>query len=339
MAEGCACNGQSFRGARIRAFTLVELLVVIGIIAVLISVLLPTLSAVQRQARSTQCLTALRQFGAFFQFYSNENNGYWPVARHIYPSDPSIPDVPANRAGPGVREKRWHDFLGKYANNGRLVNWDGSGLASPANNLNAPNSLGSVQDTVASLAARGANNVLRGCPSWRDGHQTAHRLGLVPPPGFTISSGIATTDGPNSVFLGYSMNLYTFAPTPINATNLVDGRIPWAQAVTGSLGNGWYWKQSRWTRPTERALILDSIHPNTSVVADVPWWSNPAFGGWTSMPPVGDAVSFTIDFNRHGKKRIGTGYTEPSLNMLFCDGSARTVSAKEAQRAIRFVDN
>ncbi|MEO6434939.1 MAG: type II secretion system protein [Tepidisphaeraceae bacterium] len=54
------------------AFTLVELLVVIGIIAVLISILLPSLSRAQEAARRTACLSNLRQLGIGFRLYANQ---------------------------------------------------------------------------------------------------------------------------------------------------------------------------------------------------------------------------------------------------------------------------
>ena len=63
---------------RRRAFTMVELLVVIGIIAVLISVLLPALSKVQRQARMTVCLSNQRQLIAAVLMYVQDNKGLFP---------------------------------------------------------------------------------------------------------------------------------------------------------------------------------------------------------------------------------------------------------------------
>ena len=61
---------------RSSAFTLVELLVVIGIIAVLIGVLLPTLAAARRAAETAQCLSNLRQIGQGFATYSSEHLGW-----------------------------------------------------------------------------------------------------------------------------------------------------------------------------------------------------------------------------------------------------------------------
>src|SRR2546423_8636395 len=60
-------------------FTLVELLVVIGIIAVLISVLLPTLSKAREAAKRTQCLSNLRQIGIFMNMYATGFRGVVPL--------------------------------------------------------------------------------------------------------------------------------------------------------------------------------------------------------------------------------------------------------------------
>jgi prepilin-type N-terminal cleavage/methylation domain-containing protein/prepilin-type processing-associated H-X9-DG protein len=66
------------RAMRIRAFTLVELLVVIGIIALLISILLPALAAARREAQALKCEANIRSIVQAAHLYAAEWKGYFP---------------------------------------------------------------------------------------------------------------------------------------------------------------------------------------------------------------------------------------------------------------------
>lgn len=64
-----------------QAFTLVEVLVSIAVIAVLISLSVPVLQNALSKSRSAACASNLRQLGVAFQLYAADNHGYFPAAR------------------------------------------------------------------------------------------------------------------------------------------------------------------------------------------------------------------------------------------------------------------
>lgn len=82
-----------------RAFTLVELLVVIGIIVLLVALLLPALNRAREHARTVQCMSQLRQISFGVYSYASDNGGLLPAwsAVHNWPVDPN----PTDPAGPG----------------------------------------------------------------------------------------------------------------------------------------------------------------------------------------------------------------------------------------------
>lgn len=79
-----------------RAFTLVELLVVIGIIAVLMGMLLPALSKATLHAKSVQCASNMRQVGTSLLMYANENKGW------LFPLGPNVPLGPGGSMVPST---------------------------------------------------------------------------------------------------------------------------------------------------------------------------------------------------------------------------------------------
>jgi len=122
---------------RSRAFTLVELLVVIGLIAILIALLLPALGSARRRAGSLTCLSNLRQWAVAANQYANDyhnflprrGQGQQPTAVINRPSDwfNALPAV--------MRLPQYIDLMAK----GQMPTADGRGLWICPQALNLPN--------------------------------------------------------------------------------------------------------------------------------------------------------------------------------------------------------
>ena len=299
------------------AFTLVELLVVIGIIAVLVSILLPTLGAARRQAASIKCQAALREIGNCFLMYSMENKQYAPPAKtnsNYRISFNSVPPVDQNVI------QYWPSFLAKYVTRKKL------GHAANA--------------SVADAAGSRSNNIFWGCTAF-DGYASTAYQGNV--------NLLQTGYGMNA-FPAYTP---TFPPVA-DPGNVIQTVVPLAIAVVASPDNwrtlnaGTWYKLKAWTRPAERALLADSrfwlieaqAAPLSKVIPGQGTFSNATT--WSASDG-GNGGQTTFDFYRHGSypKKIENDRFSPnggkiSYNVLFADGHvANLVLREEAYRIAR----
>jgi prepilin-type N-terminal cleavage/methylation domain-containing protein/prepilin-type processing-associated H-X9-DG protein len=324
------------RSGRRCAFTLVELLVVIGIIAVLIALLLPALTSARRQAQSVKCLASLREIGNGFQMYAAAYHGYWPCAVHnfdcvipnggsgpgyyTYPGPPGQPWFPL----PNGRQLRWHDRILPFISN-----------------INYIDDYRDIPTMVPNEVLR-TTSVLWGCPTFR----------------YNQDALIGGTQVDDQMRTGYEMNqypLYPFAHTNLNADRAyIQGATPPYTGGPTSNQAGRYFKATDFNRPTDRILIAEGfghfVQMSPSIrqtpdgrqswsPANYNWWPFPdSSGAVTVFPPANwdQYVHFWVDGARHAPSSATkkSTYNNPYMNALFCDGHAGPVSVKQAWQGI-----
>jgi prepilin-type N-terminal cleavage/methylation domain-containing protein/prepilin-type processing-associated H-X9-DG protein len=105
-----------------KAFTLVELLIVVAIIAAILAFLLPVLGAMREKGRQTQCISNLAQLGKALHMYADNWNGYIPPYNTLDASKHPGHDALLARAfAPYLREPRvWFCPSDPYAGQGAV---------------------------------------------------------------------------------------------------------------------------------------------------------------------------------------------------------------------------
>jgi prepilin-type N-terminal cleavage/methylation domain-containing protein/prepilin-type processing-associated H-X9-DG protein len=327
--------------ARRKGFTLVELLVVIGIIALLIAILLPSLNAARKQANTLKCKTAMRQIVVGFKMYTNDNKGYMPVIKwDMTIPDPSTTFAPKvfymNKYPYTVDEMYWYDMIAQYLGPARYgqATYGGTAFSVPATILQRNNYMAS-------------RSVIWGCPEWKGSKAGG---------AFTYWNQIETpySDGKVSTFEnGYTMNYH---PTyDYNYPN-PDGKVPHLEDAMDSLSQvsnnysllGKFFREGAWTHSSERALVMEST---LWLFGFVPGDPNSAVAGqqteterWLADSVPGES---NFDYYRHGTKpKVQAGSSSPqryqptggkvTMNIAYCDGHVDTVTDKKvAYKAIR----
>lgn len=111
-----------FRGGA--AFSLIELLVAVAIIAVLIALLFPALASVRESSRRTTCASGLRQWGVAMLAYRNDHRQHLPCEGAI--NSPAMPDAWYNALPPYVNAQPYgsiYDGSPLGANEGYANDW------------------------------------------------------------------------------------------------------------------------------------------------------------------------------------------------------------------------
>lgn len=238
------------------AFTLIELLVVIAIIAILAAILFPVFAQAREKARSTTCLSNLKQIGLGFMMYAQDYDETFTIARQwggCNPPGNADADF-TSKLSAYISRVAGYDTVG---NRNRTSIWRCPSDGNPRNNGRTPNSYN--VPVTNSGAYQFAYNWDTTCGAASGAYQPGRTFAEFPAPADTIllaeTSRPGSILGQNNPYLwgpfgnGLSQNCSRFVNSP--ADN--DGFSGCAATIAPRHSNGWNYVfadgHAKWFRP------------------------------------------------------------------------------------------
>lgn len=312
LTRALALTSPRTRGPR--AFTLVELLVVVGLIALLIGILMPALRRARESAKAVQCLSNIRQLSSATVMFAQERKGWMPAAGasdihlfHPVTGKPvtfvSVYNIPdgdplwrqLSMADWISWQRRGQDPVKPQVNQCPSLNITQSGLAPYLGIKRVYHTTDAEAHTVSALA----DGIFR-CPSDRP---EAHFL-----------SGQDASRG--SYLYSYSMNSFYAGPVSGKGRRVVDGTF------TGRI--------SSIRNAAQKILFVcedEKTIDNGGYSPDTFTWFSPTNGG--SLV----ASRHESRMKRAASRTVAEFSEESRGNVGFCDGHAEVFSRKDALRA------
>jgi prepilin-type N-terminal cleavage/methylation domain-containing protein/prepilin-type processing-associated H-X9-DG protein len=269
------------------AFTLVELLVVIGIIALLVSMLLPALGSARRQAAAVNCLAKLRSIGQAIMMYSNEHKGTLPFGYWDGVGAVDNSDNPPN--GPSAMD--WSTLIWGKAMKGRGITYG-----------DIPRGSTTAMEAFACPSAIPIANT-----SGRVLHYASHPR-LMPMLHLTDAARGRLAQPYKISQIKRSSEIILIFDAMQNITAGAEGNVVHPAAI-GLDEDGYFRNDTRAGRRWNFLINDGQLDLNVPVFTpNTDWksWSDPMFGAW----------SFSNLRWRHGRNNVA--------NFVFADGHAET---------------
>lgn len=297
----------------LRGFTLVELLVVIGIIAVLIGIILPVLSRVQGRSRDLKCLSNLRSIGQMLLTYSSENKGAFPYGFAWLHYDQEGKQAPGN----DNRYNSWASTITRMSRTGDTPDPGNQADQSYAPFLRCPQA-----ETVGfQLVSYVANHVIM--PSIRD-ESTAYDATGAPTPYQFIKPATPNRLYPDNILV------HDTALIPESATLEAGQHVGFLVNVDVDRGRIWteYPANTRYRPKTDSWGAVNPIYSiNAPVLLDLPGQPNPQ--RWKNVDPAKMSGSSWAPYQGNVRFRHAR---ETLCNVVFADGHAEGLAKKDMLR-------